>query len=144
MEVGTLPLVRLSLLLCLLFPLVSQAWAAAALPDSRALDGLQFEGETGETGKGTHHEDTIRFEHGRFRSLDCENWGFGPAPYSVEKDEDGYRFSAVLRSANRGTLEWKGTIRGDAAQATFRWLHERWYWTKDRWYWFKGTRTVSN
>jgi hypothetical protein len=105
-----------------------------------ALDGLQFRGETGEQGKGDHHEDTITFRDGQFRSLDCENWGFGPAPYSVKKEGDSYHFSATLLSPDRGRLEWKGTITGDTAKATFRWLHERWYWNIDRQYWFKGTR----
>lgn len=115
---------------------------AADAPTSKIdpLDGLQFKGQTGEQGKGDHHEDTITFNHGQFRSLDCENWGFGPAPYSVKKEGESYHFSATLLSPDRGRLEWKGTITGDTAEATFRWLHERWYWTIDRQYWFKGTR----
>lgn len=115
---------------------------AADAPTSKndPLDGLQFKGETGEQGKGDHHEDTITFKDGQFRSLDCESWGFGPAPYSVKKEGDSYHFSATLLSPKRGRLEWKGTITGDAAEGNFRWLHKRWYWTIDRQYWFKGTR----
>lgn len=104
------------------------------------LDGLQFKGKTGEQGKEVHHEDTIVFENGQFRSLDCESWGFGSAPYSVRKDGDSYHFKAALPSPDRGTLEWHGTITGDVATATFRWFHERWYWNIDRQYWFEGTR----
>ena len=124
------------------FLIANSAAFAANTPESEhdALDGLQFKGETGEQGKGDHHEDTITFKDGQFRSLDCENWGFGPAPYSVKKEGDSYHFSATLLSTDRGRLEWKGTITGDTAQATFRWLHERWYWNIDRQYWFKGTR----
>jgi hypothetical protein len=109
----------------------------------RALDGLRFEGTTGEIGKGDDHHDEITFEDGQFRSLDCENWGFGAAPYTVEKDGNSYHFSATLVSDNRGVLEWKGTVTGDTATGTFRWLHERWYWTIDRQYWFKGTRSAK-
>lgn len=104
------------------------------------LDGLQFKGETGERGKGDHHQDTISFKDGQFRSLDCENWGFGPAPYTVRKDGESYHFSATLLSPDRGKLEWKGTVTGETAEAGFRWLHKRWYWNIDRQYWFKGTR----
>jgi hypothetical protein len=104
------------------------------------LDGLQFKGKTGEQGKEEHHEDTIVFENGQFRSLDCESWGFGSAPYSVRKDGDSYHFKAALPSSDRGTLEWHGTITGDVATATFHWFHERWYWNIDRQYWFEGTR----
>ena len=115
---------------------------AADAPTSKpnALDGLRFIGETGEQGKGVHHEDTITFKDGEFRSLDCEDWGFGPAAYTVKQDGESFHFSATLLSPDRGTLEWQGTITGDTATANFRWLHERWYWTIDRKYWFKGTR----
>lgn len=123
--------------------LIAGMAAAAPGPHDFALDGLKFKGQTGEQGKGDHHEDTITFEGGLFRSLDCENWGFGPARYTVKKEGDSYYFAATLPSANRGTLEWKGTITGDSATATFRWLHKRWYWNVDRHYWFKGTRAAG-
>ena len=122
--------------------IANTATFAATSADSKqdALDGLQFKGETGERGKGDHHEDTITFNEGQFRSIDCENWGFGSAPYSVKKEGNSYHFSATLLSPDRGKLEWKGTITGDTAEASFRWLHKRWYWNIDRQYWFKGTR----
>ncbi|MDX1488390.1 MAG: hypothetical protein R3268_09325 [Acidiferrobacterales bacterium] len=128
--------------LCVFFLISYAAVFATSTTTSttESLDGLQFKGETGEQGKGDHHEDTITFKDGQFRSVDCENWGFGSAPYSVEQQGDSYHFSATLLSPDRGKLEWKGTITGDTAKATFRWLHERWYWNIDRQYWFKGTR----
>lgn len=130
---------------CLVLSVACASVLAAGIPgaENRALDGMRFTGQTGEQGKGDHHQDTIIFENGVFRSLDCEEWGFGPAPYTVARDGDSYRFSAVLPSPNRGTLEWKGTIRGDTATAKFRWLHKRWYWTIDRHYWFEGKRQVK-
>ncbi|MCU7842744.1 MAG: hypothetical protein KZQ93_02780 [Candidatus Thiodiazotropha sp. (ex Monitilora ramsayi)] len=105
-----------------------------------SLDGLQFRGQTGEHGKGDHHEDTITFHNGQFRSLDCEEWGFGPATYHAKKKGDTHHFSATLVSPDRGRLIWHGTIREDEAEAEFQWLHKRWYWTIDRKYWFKGYR----
>lgn len=122
------------------------ASAIAADAHSRAvhsLDGLRFQGVTGEKGKGDHHADTITFKNGVFRSLDCENWGFGAGPYTVEKNGDAYHFRSTLMSPNRGKLEWTGKIVGDKASATFRWRHERWYWTIDREYWFEGTRQAG-
>jgi hypothetical protein len=118
---------------------------ASELPVSQqhALDGIQFSGVTGEQGKAEDHEDTISFKDGVFRSLDCEGWGFGSAPYRAEKVGDSYHFSATLLSPDRGRLEWRGTISGDKAEATFRWRHERWYWDIDRQYWFKGTRLTG-
>lgn len=114
--------------------------AGRASPNADALDGLRFVGQTGEKGKGDHHEDTITFKNGMFRSLDCENWGFGPASYTVEKKGDAYHFRSTLMSPNRGRLEWSGKIVGDKAIGTFRWIHERWYWTIKRDYWFEGAR----
>jgi hypothetical protein len=118
---------------------------AAGVPSSkaRALDGSRFAGQTGEKGKGDHHEDTITFENGLFRSLDCENWGFGAGSYTVEKKGDAYHFRSTLLSPGRGSLEWTGKIVGDKASATFRWTHERWYWTIKRDYWFEGTRQAG-
>jgi hypothetical protein len=128
--------------LCVFLLVASANTRAADVPGLRSgiLDGQQFKGETGEHGKRNHHQDTITFKDGVFRSLDCENWGFGSAPYSARKEGDSYHFSATLLSPERGRLEWKGTITGDVAEGTFRWLHERWYWTIERHYWFKGTR----
>lgn len=139
-----LPLARL-ISLCTFLVIATIAGFAADAPTSKndPLDGLQFKGQTGEQGKGNNTEDTITFKDGQFRSLSCEDWGFGPTLYSVKKEGESYLFSATLLSPDSGKLEWKGTITGDTAKATFRWLHKRWYWTIDRQYWFKGTRHAS-
>lgn len=110
---------------------------------SKALDGMKFVGETGEQGEKDHHPDTITFEGGKFRSTSCEGHGFGPAPYSVEKQGDTYKFTTTLVSSDTGTLEWKGTITGDTLKATFRWKHKRWFWNIERDYWYRGTRRLS-
>lgn len=127
---------------------IASLWAAAATASVAAdaparttdpLDGLQFVGRTGEKGKAEHHKDTITFGKGMFRSLDCENWGFGAGTYIVEKKGGAYHFKSTLTSPGRGKLEWTGKIVGDQAVAAFRWTHERWYWTIKRDYWFEGT-----
>ena len=134
------------LILFCTFSILANITAFAADPSnsmSKALDGAKFVGETGEQRKGDHHADTITFKDGIFRSLDCENWGFGSAPYSVEQQGETYLFTSTLVSPDLGTLEWKGTIIGDTANGTFRWTHKRWYGTIKRDYWFKGTRPSS-
>ncbi len=116
----------------------------ASKPTSNVLDGMKFVGETGEEGKKANNPDTISFEGGVFRSSSCEVLGFGPAPYSVEKQGENYKFSATLVSPDTGTLEFNGTITGNTANATFRWKHTRWwFWKIDRNYWYKGTRPSS-
>ncbi len=117
--------------------------ADAASPAADPLNGLEFTGQTGEKGKGDHHKDTITFRNGMFRSLDCENWGFGAGRYTVEKKGDAYQFESTLMSPDKGKLEWTGKIVGDKATATFRWTHERWYWTIKRDYWFEGMRQAG-
>ena len=78
------------MLFCAYFTLMTAIALAAEMSaePSNQLDGLQFVGETGEQGKGNHHPDTIMFQGGMFRSLDCENYGFGPAPYTVVRNGD--------------------------------------------------------
>lgn len=116
----------------------------SSISTSNALDGMHFIGETGETGKEANNPDTISFEGGMFRSSSCEALGFGPAPYSVEKQGDTYKFSATLVSADTGTLEFQGTITEGTADATFRWRHTRWFlWNIDRTYWYRGTAPSS-
>jgi len=110
-------------------------------PMSKALDGMEFVGETGEQGKGKDHPDTIFFEDGKFVSRHCVR--FIPGPYSVEKQDDTYKFSSTMVSPDRGALEWKGTIIGNKINATYRWKHKRWFWTIERDYWYKGTEPSS-
>lgn len=133
-------ILRAMLAIASLSAVVAAASVAADAPSRTAdpLDGLRFSGQTGEKGKGGHHQDTITFRNGMFRSLDCENWGFGAGSYTSEKKGDAYHFKSTLVSPGRGKLEWTGKILGDKATATFRWTHERWYWTIRRDYWFDG------
>ncbi|MCU7873056.1 MAG: hypothetical protein KZQ91_09965 [Candidatus Thiodiazotropha sp. (ex Lucinoma borealis)] len=135
------PLIR-PIFVCAFMVLFNAASFAAnvLIPENNPLDGSQFHGLTGELGKGDHHKDTITFKNGQFRSLDCEDLGFEPAPYSVKKIGDSYHFTSTLLSTDRGKLEWEGSILGDNAEAKFRWLHKRWYWNIDRQYWFRGKR----
>ena len=139
-EVDRMPsFTRVSIFSVMLFlfeiPLI---YADMQLPEQDLIGGLQFQGQTGELGKGDHHQDTITFKNGQFRSLDCEEWGFGPASYKYMREGDSIHFSATLPSPDRGTLEWNGTIKGEVAEAEFRWRHQRWYGNIDRRYWFKG------
>lgn len=129
---------RVLLLVSLLGFVGGSVTADLPMHEADPLDGLQFQGETGEKGKGEHHKDTITFKNGQFRSIDCEEWGFEPAPYTYRKVGNTYQFSATLPSEKRGMLAWEGVITGYKAEASFRWFHKRWYWTIDREYWFKG------
>lgn len=105
------------------------------------LDGQRFSGTVGALGKDSpYNTDSIVFADGYFVSTDCVQYGFSRAPYSAERDGDAIRFRAVTTSPTHGTMTWEGTIRGDDAQAEYRWVRERWFWTQRGDYWFMGQR----
>ncbi|OGP32820.1 MAG: hypothetical protein A2X88_07095 [Deltaproteobacteria bacterium GWC2_65_14] len=108
---------------------------------SHLLDGKTFHVKAGEQGKGADHDDYLIFQDGMFTSSGCvESWNFRNAAYSATAEDGGIRFLAQLVSTTHGTLTWDGTVRGDAVDATARWVHEKWYWTIDREYWYRGSR----
>ncbi len=119
----------------------TQSPATAAAPGSRILDGQSFSGQVGAQGKTkSYNTDSIVFADGYFVSTDCVQYGFTRAPYTAERVGDAIRFRAVTTSPTHGTMTWEGSIRGDEAQAEYRWVRERWFWTQRGEYWFKGQR----
>lgn len=86
-----------------------------------ALDGRMFVVEVTDP-SGDTTQDTLLFEDGLFRSLESEEHGFGPAPYSTEHEwDDGLEFSAVAESPGAGTRRWYGMLEGELVQGTFVW-----------------------
>ena len=116
------------------------ATPAVAQEASGVLDGRIFVGSTGEKGKEASEEDELRFANGRFRSVDCDQWGFGDAPYTARTLGDSIIFSAVTVSPEHGKIEWNGVVKGDTLDASYVWRKERWYW-KDAHEekWFQGS-----
>ncbi len=107
---------------------------------SRLLDGKTFLVKSGELGsEASHHDDYLIFRDGMFVSTDCaELLDFRASAYSATRQGDAIRFQADSTSPTHGRMIWDGTMRGDAMDATARWIDKRWYWTIDRMYWFKG------
>lgn len=104
----------------------------------RLLDGKTFFVRTGEKGKKADHDDYLIFRDGMFVSSGCVEQNFGTSAYSADADGGGIRFRAKTVSPTHGAMIWEGTVRGDAVDATARWVHERWYWSIDRKYWYQG------
>ena len=102
------------------------------------LDGKKFKGQTGEKGKKPHHVDVLIFDHGRFTSSECFQFGFGGGPYTATVRPDSIQFNAVTRSPTHGVMEWSGELRGNTLEVTYTWTKKRWLWTTHRKYWFKG------
>jgi hypothetical protein len=122
----------------------AQAQATSSSNTAGILDGQSFSGTVGALGKQTpYNDDSIEFADGQFLSTDCVHYGFTRAPYTAERVGDAIRFRAVIRSPTHGTMSWEGTIRGDRAEAEYRWIRERWFWTQRGEYWFKGQRGAT-
>lgn len=132
---------RIALLIAVLG--LAGASAVPAQESSHLLDGRRFVGLNGEKGRelDPHEREEIVFEDGQFRSVSCDPYGFGSAPYSAQVVADTIRFEAVTHSPTHGTISWRGQVRGERAEMTFEWVKKRWYWDTRREYWFNGTET---
>lgn len=103
-----------------LFALLTFSVAApgAGLAQSGPLDGKSFVGTFVEKGKTKGDADTLVFKDGRFRSLACDQYGYGDAPYTAIKEGDVIRFEAETESSRYGKLIWKGIVRGEQLEST--------------------------
>lgn len=125
--------------------LAEPAWPAGGQEEASSpvpagpLDGLTFDGRYGPKEKPRDRPDTLRFEGGWFWSEDCSRHGFGPAPYWVRFEGANIRFSAVLESADNGTLAFEGVVRGPEMAATVTWRKKRWYWSIDQQFAYEGS-----
>ena len=127
----------------LLFGTMASLAVDAMTAGNDSLDGLSFSGQTREVENSGYHDDTIIFRDRMFQSLVARTQGFAPGPYYVKKLDGAYHFSATLRREDGARLDWKGTVEGDTARASYRWVHERWNWLIDRQYRFEGSLTQS-
>jgi hypothetical protein len=86
------------------------------------LDGKNFIGEFGKKGKSADaKKDEIIFKDGKFRSMACDPYGFGDAPYRTKVDGETIAFEAETMSPKNGKIKWMGTVKGDQIEATFTW-----------------------
>ncbi len=86
------------------------------------LDGKTFEGQCIRKGKAESSADDLVFKDGKFLSTACVKYGFSEAPYTTKKDGDTIVWDASTVSATEGKMLWKGTIKGDLAEASFTWV----------------------
>lgn len=140
MPTSTISLKLTAYVVLLMFAVALGTIPVVAQEVSGMLDDRIFVGSTGDKGKEASEADELRFTNGKFRSVDCDQWGFGDAPYTAGTDGDLIKFSAVTVSPEHGKIAWNGTVKGDTLEATYVWTKERWYW-KDAHEekWFKGS-----
>jgi len=105
--------------------LAAVAISSLAVAASALLDGKAFKGECVEKGKaaGTGVLDELIFKDGKFLSTACVKYGFREAPYAakVMGDAVAWESSSVSAKDAEGRMAWKGTVKGDVAQATLVW-----------------------
>lgn len=113
-----------------------------ALHGEGPLDGLRFDSELGPLGKPADVDDMLVFHDGMFVSEACERRCDYPArPYYARRQDGAYEFVSITRCPHKdATIEWRGTVRGDAIEGTFTWTVDRWYWHVEKVFSFKGTR----
>jgi len=121
-------------------PKATPAPAAEATPatGAAALEGKTFTGELGKAGAAKGDPDTLTFDKGAFLSAACVPFGFSGTPYEVSEGHGATTFTAKATNAKGETMEWKGSLRGDALQATA--VHKTASGETET-YWFKGKAT---
>ena len=92
------------------------------------LDGKTFVVKQGEKGKEAKGEDTLVFKNGKFRSVGCDQYGFGEAPYMATVEGDTIKFVADTTSEKKGKMHWEGTVQGDKIDVNYVWTDKsHWY-----------------
>ena len=92
------------------------------------LDGKTFVVQQGEKGKEAKGEDTLVFKNGKFRSIGCDKYGFGEAPYTTSVEGDTIKFVADTTSESKGKMHWEGTVQGDKIDVNYVWIDKsHWY-----------------
>ncbi len=125
------------LLLSLGFSRVVKAQGATKGP----LDEKVFVVESGEMGKKAEAKDTFIFKDGKFRSTNCDRYGFGDGVYTSTLIGDTITFATDTRSETSGTMHWEGTVQGDKIDVRYTWIDTaKWYKPnpKPREYWAKS------
>lgn len=87
-----------------------------------ALDGKTFSIKINEHGKdGESRDDEIIFKDGTFFSTDCEQYGFGAAPYEHRTKDGITMFITSSTSEKEGEIQWEGKVEGDKISGTMIW-----------------------
>jgi len=95
---------------------------SVVIGEIESLDGKSFLGQMGQQGSEKGNPDEFIFKEGKFRSIACNPYGFGDAPYTASANEDMMTFEAETHSPTDGVMQWKGTVTGEKIEGTATWL----------------------
>ncbi|MGB2692231.1 MAG: hypothetical protein WBB48_08175, partial [Thermodesulfobacteriota bacterium] len=70
---------------------------------------------------GEARDDEIIFKDGTFFSTDCEQYGFGSAPYEYRTKDGTTLFITSATSEKEGEIQWEGKVEGDQISGTSIW-----------------------
>lgn len=102
---------RLTAITTLSLFIASAAPAFAGEPAENVLDGLYFEGMTGEAGKAQGEPERFRFEKGQFDPLECHRFGFTATPYRAKRNGAVVEFEAAHTNAKKERMKWVGRVK---------------------------------
>ena len=108
--------------LALFLSLIGTNLNIAVADDS--LDGKSFLVELSETKNNEVTKDELIFKDGTFFSVECEQYGFGPASYESKSEGDAILFESTIVSDKEGKFEWEGSVKGDKITGTSIWSKE--------------------
>jgi hypothetical protein len=112
--------------------------AAAASANASELEGRTFEGEIVDENGVPRAKDTVTFKDGKFHSVTCGRFGFSEVLYWMRTDGDAIHFLVQSVHPENGSMNIKGTVRGEQAEWMGVWTKKRWYWSIRREIAFRG------
>jgi hypothetical protein len=91
---------------------------AVATPGATSLDGATYDVTLEYPGEAPL-KDTLNFTSGRFESTACTSHGFPKwTDYASRTDSGSVAFDVTTHHPEGTTVEWHGTVRGDAIEGT--------------------------
>ncbi len=91
-----------------------------ASPVKGALDGKFFKGEIGQEGQTAGTPYFVMFRNGMLHAHGEKGEGerMAPAAYTATESNAVWTFTATTTSPKWGQMEWQGTVKGNALEAT--------------------------
>lgn len=111
---------KLQVLAALLIPLSVSPAVVLAAGD---LDGTQWKMHEGKLPIGK--ADTLKFEAGKFTSVECIPYGFTSGPYDSKKDGDKVSWTALQTNSKGEKMDWQGTLASNKMTGSYTFTDEK-------------------
>jgi hypothetical protein len=131
---------RCNLVFSLALSLVILYGAPWARAQEGLLDGRDFVGESREIHVRTARNEEIKFVNGELEAILWAGKDFKAGAYTAAYEKDAIVFEAETTSPKKGTIKWRGIVRGDAIEVNYQWHQKGWLSDTVRDYAFKGSQ----